>query len=132
MKKRLSFALSTLFGTGYFPKAPGTAGSLISLIPIFFTCFYLGRFGLIAVTAVIFAAGIAAVRETLKYTKHDPGFIVIDEFIGQAVTFIPVADILYKNTADWWIYLVGFVFFRLFDVWKPFPIKLIDKKIRSI
>lgn len=131
MKKNLSFAVSTLLGTGYFPKAPGTAGSLVSLIPIFFVCFYLGQTGLIFLIFAAFAAGMIAVRETLKYTRHDPGFIVVDELVGQAITFIPVAEILHNNINDWWIYIAGFVFFRLFDVWKPFPIKYVDKKVIS-
>lgn len=131
MKKQLSFTVATLFGTGYFPVAPGTAGSLASLPIIFLTCYYFGLTGLILLIVFSFLIGFLSTKEVLKYTKHDPSFIVIDEFIGQSITFIFVANILKHDLSVWWIYLVGFVFFRLFDVWKPFPIRAIDKKVTN-
>ncbi|GAB1401599.1 phosphatidylglycerophosphatase A [Elusimicrobiota bacterium] len=129
MKKQLSFTVATLFGTGYFPVAPGTAGSLVSLPVIFLTCYYFGLTGLFLLIIFSVFAGLLTTKEVLKYTKHDPSFIVVDEFIGQSLTFIFVANILKNDLSVWWIYLVGFVFFRLFDVWKPFPIRTIDKKV---
>ena len=131
MKKQLSFAITTLFGTGYFPIAPGTAGSLVSLPIIFLTCYYFGLTGLVLLIIFSLFIGLLTTKEVLKYTKHDPSFIVIDEFIGQSITFIFVANILKHDLSVWWIYLVGFVFFRLFDVWKPFPIRNIDKKVTN-
>lgn len=131
MKKQHAFAVSTLFGAGYFPIAPGTAGSLVSLPLICLICYYFGLTGLILAIIISFLTGLSAVKEVLKYTKHDPSFIVIDEFIGQAITFIPVAYILKNDLSNWWIYPVGFMFFRMFDVWKPFPIRYIDKKMTS-
>ncbi|MDD5020940.1 MAG: phosphatidylglycerophosphatase A [Endomicrobiaceae bacterium] len=131
MKKQLSFAIATLFGTGYCPVAPGTAGSLVSLPIIFLTCYYFGLPGLFSLIIFSFIMGFVSTREVLKYTKHDPSFIVIDELIGQSITFISVANILKHDLSIWWVYLAAFVFFRLFDVWKPFPIRHIDKKVTN-
>jgi len=127
MKKNLAFLISTLFGTGYFPKAPGTAGSFVSLPVIFFVCFYFGFLGLLILIVTAYILAVISIKEVLKYTKHDPGFVVIDELIGQSVSFLFVANYLKNNTENLWIYIVGFLFFRLFDVKKPFPVGYIDK-----
>jgi phosphatidylglycerophosphatase A len=131
MKKQLSFSIATLFGTGYCPVAPGTAGSLASLPIIFLICYFFGLPGLLLLIIFSFIMGFISTREVLKYTKHDPSFIVIDEFIGQSITFIFVANTLKHDVSNLWIYLIAFVFFRLFDVWKPFPIRQIDKKVTN-
>ncbi len=57
---------------------------------------------------------------------HDDGRIVWDEFAGQSITFLPL---LYLNEMSWMWALVGFALFRLFDVWKPWPIRVIDRQI---
>jgi phosphatidylglycerophosphatase A len=64
------------------------------------------------------------------YTKHDPSFVVIDEFIGQAVTFLLIADKL-KQFNGIIIYIIGFILFRIFDIIKPFPVSYADKKINN-
>lgn len=130
MKKKTALILSTLFFAGYFPKAPGTFGSFISLFLIALIVFYFGCIGLISLIIISFLLAMFAVTETLKYTKHDPSFIVIDELIGQAVTFIFVSNFL-KGNNSLIIYLFGFIFFRLFDVLKPFPVSFADQKIRN-
>ena len=126
--EKLSFLISTLFGTGYCPKAPGTAGSFVSLPIIFLVCFYFGFRGLLILIIVSYLLAFFSIKEVLKYTKHDPGFVVIDEFIGQAISFLFISGYLKNNTESLWIYIVGFLFFRFFDVKKPFPVGYIDKK----
>lgn len=128
MKKKISFLLSTLFGTGYCPKAPGTVGSLVSLPVIFLVCFNFGFNGLLILILIAYIIAFVSIKEVLKYTKHDPGFVVIDEFIGQAISFLFIANHLKNNTENLWIYIAGFLLFRLFDVTKPFPVGYIDKK----
>ena len=130
MKKNIAFFLSTLFYSGYFPKAPGTFGSFISLPIIFIVCYNFGLFGLILTILISFIIALFAVKKVLSYTEHDPSFVVIDEFIGQAVTFLFVADIL-KNKYNVVMYVIGFILFRIFDVWKPFPVSYADKKIKN-
>ena len=128
--KKIAFFLSTLFYFGYFPNAPGTIGSLVSLPIIFLVCNSFGLKGLILTIIIGFIISWICIKEVLKYTTHDPSFIVIDEFIGQAVTFLLVADNL-KNNTNIIPYVIGFILFRIFDVAKPFPIGYADKKIRN-
>ena len=130
MKKKIALLLSTLFYSGFFPKAPGTFGSFVSLFIIAIIIYYFGFIGLSLLIIISFILAMFSVTETLKYTKHDPSFIVIDELIGQAVTFMFVSNFL-KNNNSLIIYLFGFVFFRLFDVLKTFPVCYADKKIRN-
>ena len=129
MNPNLSLLVATLFGTGYFPKAPGTAGSFVSLPVIFLVCFYFGLKGLLFLIIGGYIIALISIHEVLKLTKHDPGFVVIDEFIGQSVSFLFIANYLKNNTDNLWLYIMGFLFFRLFDVKKPFPVGYIDKNI---
>ncbi len=130
MTKKAAFLISTLFYSGYFPKAPGTFGSLVSLPVIFVICYNFGLYGLILTILVSFVIAFFAVKKVLHYTEHDPSFIVIDEFIGQSVTFLFVADKL-RDDYNWMLYFIGFVLFRIFDVTKPFPVSYADKKIKN-
>ena len=91
--KKFSFFISTLCYIGFFPKAPGTAGSLVSLPVIFFICYKFGLVGLVFTIIISFFVALLSVKKVLLYTKHDPSFVVIDEFIGQAVTFLFIAEI---------------------------------------
>ena len=128
--KKISFFISTLFYFGYFPKAPGTIGSFVSLPVIFFICNKFGLQGLILTIIISFVISLFCIKEVLKYTKHDPSFVVIDEFVGQSVTFLLIADTL-KNNTSLVPYIIGFILFRIFDVIKPFPVDYADKKIKN-
>lgn len=128
--KNLAFFISTLFYCGYFPKAPGTIGSLVSLPIIFFINYNFGFTGLVITIVVSFIVAMFTVEKVLKYTAHDPSFVVIDEFIGQAVTFLLIADRL-KYSKSVIPYIIGFILFRLFDITKPFPVSYADKKIKN-
>jgi len=121
-RERAVLFLATGFFIGTVPFAPGTFGSIIGL-PI---CFLISRLDiLIAVICtilfILFAIWMAAVAEkALK--KKDAGEIVIDEIAGLIVTFIGIPFTL-KTV------IVGFIIFRAFDILKPFPIRLIEKKV---
>lgn len=128
--KKLAFFISTLCYTGYFPKAPGTFGSLVSLPVIFVINYNFGFLGLFFITLIVFIISIFAVKKVLSYTEHDPSFIVIDEFIGQSMTFLLVADSLKHNTKVY-PYIIGFILFRIFDITKPFPVSYADKKMKN-
>src|SRR5687768_1705232 len=133
------FALAvTTFGVGYLPLAPGTWGSMVGvgiylLFGIFKVSVFTG-FGskgwneaqiaawIHAVNLVLFLLfcllGIwAASRATKLFKNKDPQQAVVDEVIGQLITFlfIPFAS-------AWYFVLAGFLLFRLFDIWKPYPI----------
>ena len=114
------------FGSGLAPKAPGTFGSAFALlfVPIWLA---------IGLPATIFAIiamsliGIYICDRTAKVMNvHDDGRIVWDEFAGQSITFLPI---LYLGQMNWLWLLIGFALFRLFDVWKPWPIRAIDRQV---
>ena len=120
-------------GVGFCPIASGTAGSFVTL-PLAFALAYYGGLGAILLAAVIvFFLGVIASKEVLKYTKHDPSLIVIDEVAGQLTYFVLVAPQLYHNSS--WqagsIYIIGFALFRLFDITKPSIVGWADKKIEN-
>ncbi len=115
-------AIATGLYSGKLPKAPGTWGSLFALLP----CFLLRGLGIteyLIVTAIIFIVGTVAAGAAEKIMdKPDPGSIVIDEIAGIFITFIAMPA---PNSPLCW--LLGFVFFRLFDIVKPFPVSWFDQ-----
>ena len=116
--------LATGFASGLSPKAPGTAGSLAA-VPF---CYLLGLASLplkATIIVVAFAIGVYACQKaTDAIGIDDHGGIVWDEFVGM---FITVACL--PNTLAWLI--AGFVVFRIFDIWKPWPIGPIDAKLKG-
>ena len=120
MYKKFSYFVATMFGVGYCPFASGTAGSLATLPFAFAAAYYGGTVGIAAAAVVVFFAGTLATKEVLKYTKHDPSIVVIDETAGQLFTFVAVADQLN---------LFGFGLFRVFDITKPQPARWADSKV---
>lgn len=131
MYKKVSFCLASFFGAGYFPFASGTFGSLVTLPFAFCAAYYYGYNGILFLTIISFIIGWIASVEVLKYTKHDPSLIVIDEVCGQSLTFLPLATAMKGNSQVLVVLLAGFVLFRLFDITKPFPVGWIDKKVRN-
>jgi phosphatidylglycerophosphatase A len=114
--------LATGLYVGRIPFAPGTFGSLLGL-PI---CLLLAEFKLkqaIACTVlfIFFAVWISNAAERLL-KRTDPACIVIDEVAGMAVTLIGLPFNL--TTA-----VCGFIFFRILDILKPFPIRILDKRV---
>lgn len=133
MHKKLAYFQATMAGVGYCPFASGTAGSLATLPFAFILAYYFGVWGIILGSIVVFFAGTAATKEVLKYTKHDPSIVVIDEMAGQLLSFVLVADKLYSNTnlGAFILYALGFGLFRLFDIIKPQPAKWADSELVS-
>lgn len=114
------------FGSGLLPKAPGTFGSAFALlfIPIWI---YLGFIGSVIAIILMSLVGIYICGKTANIMGvHDDGRIVWDEFAGQSITFLPL---IYFGQMNWIWVLVGFGLFRLFDVWKPWPISVIDRQV---
>jgi phosphatidylglycerophosphatase A len=110
------------FGSGLAPKAPGTAGTLAA-VPLYL---WLSQFSqsvyLAAVVLVAFAGVWICGRASARLGGHDHPGIVWDEFAGYLVTMIPASG-------SWISLLAGFILFRLFDIWKPWPISVADKSI---
>ena len=126
IRKKASIALATC-GVGYLPLAPGTWGSILAVLG------YLGYYQLLqyleiaekhwmpltAALLIIFCIiGIKASKIAADAMgEKDPGRIVVDEVMGQWITFAFI-----PFTTNWKLILGGFLLFRLFDIWKPFPI----------
>ena len=130
-----SHIFATLFGVGLLPFAPGTWGSLFGLILFFYTNIYLSinvqLFYLFLLVIILFAILVCffATKE-LGDNEKDQKSIVIDELAGVWIAFIPVSGIVMMQ--DFLTYSVlAFLLFRVFDIWKPYPIGFIDKKIKN-
>ena len=109
-------------GSGLAPKAPGTAGTLASL-PFFYFMSFLNINTYLIVLSIVIIFGIWLCGKTSSdLGVHDHPGIVWDEFAGMFVTMIAVP-------VTWISVLAGFLLFRLFDIWKPWPIGLLDKRI---
>jgi phosphatidylglycerophosphatase A len=120
---RLAIAIATAGGAGFAPKAPGTAGSLVGVL------LYLIIEGLHAGAyyphAIIFflIVGIWASSRVEHLYGHDSQRIVIDEVVGQMITFVPAAGRFHLSA----LYIaIGFGLFRLFDIVKPFPVRRLE------
>ncbi|MBZ5632772.1 MAG: phosphatidylglycerophosphatase A [Acidobacteriia bacterium] len=120
----LARLLGTFFYFGYFPKGPGTAGSLGALAIASALHTYLGTsgacialFGALLIAPSIWAAG----RMAKDTGSKDPQIVVIDEVVGQ---WIALAG---ASTLNWKSWLAAFALFRLFDIWKPPPVRQLEK-----
>ena len=109
-------------GSGLAPKAPGTAGTLAA-IPLYLVLSQFSRPVYLIGLVVIVLAGIwICGRASAKLGSHDHPGIVWDEFAGYLLTMLPAGGGPVSI-------LAGFVLFRLFDIWKPWPISLADRKV---
>ena len=110
--------------SGYLPKAPGTWGSLVGLV-LFLLLHNLSLEIYLAVVTGIFIIGTFAAGEAEKIMdRQDPGLVVIDEIVGMLITMIAIP-------ATPLAMVLGFVLFRIFDIWKPFPIGFVDQRFHG-
>lgn len=112
-------------GSGAAPYAPGTFGTLAA-IPIYLllTQFLSWTvYGLVVV--VMFAFGVWLCNRTERdIGVHDHSGIVWDEFVGYLVT-------MFYAPAGWLWVIAGFFLFRLFDIWKPFPVRQVERRYQK-
>ena len=123
----------SFLGSGYLKPAPGTWGSLAAVPAGLFLIMLGGPLLLTVAAALIYFAGVTAVRiENETSGTHDPGWIVIDEVVGQWIALLPVAIGAWRTDlsplALWPGIVSAFLFFRLFDIWKPGPIGKADAR----
>ncbi len=115
------------FGAGCVPKMPGTIGTLVGVLfylpLVYLSSVYSSWPVYIVVTIALFLLGIWLCEVTANHLGvHDHGGIVWDEIVGFLITMTMVPP-------DWRFVLLGFVLFRLFDIWKPWPISWLDRKV---
>jgi phosphatidylglycerophosphatase A len=124
LKQRLALALATCFGIGDLPKAPGTWASLVALPFAWLIQSALGMFALLAASLIVFFVGWWASSVYVAWIgAEDPAPVVIDEIAGQWLTLV-LAD-----PQRWWLWLLGFAVFRLFDIVKPWPVSWADRNV---
>ena len=139
-KPHISILLATWFGLGNLPKAPGTWGSLggaalailmayvnfrshatIASHPEknFWTAGLQVTYAELAIALMIAIIGVIVADRATRYAQiEDPHWVVIDEVSGQLITYYLFFWVLPLNWKSW---LLGFILFRIFDIWKPFP-----------
>ncbi len=124
------YMMATWFWTGLFPKAPGTAGSIAAL-PFSFIIFeysdFFGFNGTIMLGIAVVIITLVGLRSSRIYMERtgqsDPGPIVIDEVAGQWLTCMVITD--HHEIGQ---FLLALLAFRLFDIMKPWPISIFDKR----
>ncbi len=116
--------LSLGFGSGLFPVAPGTAGTLAA-IPLYLLLARLDLSAYLAVTVLLFAVGVYLCELTSRELGgQDHPAIVWDEIVGYLITMIAA-----PSKIEWLV--AGFLLFRLFDILKPWPIRVLDRRIKG-
>tara|TARA_Y100000591_G_scaffold300890_1_gene294721 strand:- start:211 stop:702 length:492 start_codon:yes stop_codon:yes gene_type:complete len=136
--KKINILLSTFFGCGYLTKFPGTVSSLVTTLLAYIVYEVLDytnlKFSIIVFIFLLFYS-FYAVRDTEKQFKNkDPNEIVIDEVLGQSM---PLILLLYLNKTNQITisieiyYFLSFIFFRFFDILKPFPVNYFDKNYKN-
>ncbi len=114
--------IATGFGSGFSPRAPGTVGTIAALLP----WWWLRELPLpyyLAAIVIAFAIGVWASSWVVQRSGvSDPQVVVWDEFVGVWIALIAAP-------IGWPWMLAGFALFRLFDIWKPWPVSWADEKV---
>lgn len=121
--KYLSRTIATVFFVGYIPFASGTFGTLAGVVAIWLL--HLENFHIVVIAGIGMLIGIVSAHIAEKdFNEKDSKYIVIDEFVGYfiSIAFLPL-------TAGY--LAAAFFLFRFFDVWKPFPIRNIEKTVNG-
>ncbi|XWN38587.1 MAG: phosphatidylglycerophosphatase A [Balneola sp.] len=124
--KSLKLFIGSGFGSGLLPFAPGTWGSLLALLPIYFL---MKTGNIYLVPLFVFISSLLSLWVTsacVEQWGEDPGKLVMDEWAGQALTFISISSVGVLDS-DLMILAFGFILFRIFDILKPLGINKLQK-----
>ncbi len=122
--------IATWFGCGRLPAMPGTWGSLAALVCAWPLIAWGGTIGLPLAAAAVFALGCwAAGRYEAALGRKDPGEVVVDEVAGQWIALLPLVLWSWPDGTLLFAAAGSFLLFRLFDIWKPWPIGSLDRKL---
>lgn len=124
-QKKVVHVLASGLYAGHSPKAPGTIGTLVAL-PLVYMFNWTGNLGYLLLTMVMLCLGIlvSQLYQDQMGSQHDRQEIVIDEIVGLLITMalVPIT---------WQTMVLGFLLFRILDIWKPGPIGLLDQKVKG-
>ena len=129
MNKIISI-FTTLFGIGYSPIAPGTIGSIFSIIFLYFLIKFVSYSFLVIIFLIIFFTSLKLIEKySILLKSHDSSTIVIDEFLGIFLIILFYDYLKFAN--DFIMFLLILILFRFFDILKIFPINWVDKNIKN-
>ena len=137
MIKNFNFLFITIFGVGKIKVMPGTFGSLVTIIILYilFHTFEIPSNFILLGLVIIFIYSFFAITNYIKNIEgKDPREIVIDELIGQSIPIYlyEISHGTEKSSKEAFIfYLICFVLFRFFDIYKPFPVSFFDKNYKN-
>ena len=121
--------LSTLYFVGKISPIPGTLGSLIGMVVGIFLLYYSSLLIFLSILILLFIISYFSISSYTidpKSSGHDPAEVIIDEFLGQLISMIPIFT-LAQGIKSLLVYgLISFVLFRFFDIIKPWPISYFD------
>ena len=133
MIKKFNLLILTFCKVGIIKYAPGTIASIITCLLFLLLINFFNISILFLFTLIIFCYSFIAINNSFnEFDSEDPQEIVIDEVIGQMLTLlaIPIYETLYPLPKIY--YCIGaFLLFRLFDIWKPYPISYVDNNIKG-
>ena len=136
--KKINILISTFFGYGYLTKMPGTLTSTVTTIFIYIAYEYLGytnlKFSIIFFILLLFYSFYAVKDSESEFKDKDPKQIVIDEVLGQSMPLILLLYLDQNNQLSIKIeiyYVLSLIFFRFFDILKPFPVSYFDKNFKN-
>ena len=133
MIKKFNLFFCTLINVGKIKFAPGTIASLITCLFFLLSINVFDILILFFCTIVIFCYSFVAINSSFdSFNTNDPPEIVVDEVVGQMLPLlaIPIYETLYLAPKEYYC-IAAFVLFRLFDIWKPFPISYIDNNTKG-
>jgi phosphatidylglycerophosphatase A len=124
LRRTPAFWIASGFGAGLSPKAPGTVGTLVAILP-WLLLRELPLVAYLAAVLAVFVLGVWAAQRVIDILgAEDPGVVVIDEWIGLWITLLLVPP-------GWLWLLAGVVLFRLFDILKPWPVSWADRRLHG-
>lgn len=130
-KERLAYWLAVWFGVGLLPFAPGTWGSLVALFMGFAILKFWGVAALVYGIVILFVIGTwaASLHQEIR-NRHDQSEVVIDEVAGQWIALLPLG---FFTVTQWEAVdlLLAFLLFRAFDIFKPWPIDIMDLRLKG-
>ena len=119
--ERIVELIATGFYAGKFRSAPGTWGTFVGLLLFLPVAGHRIAFWILFAVILIVSVPVSSIMEKLLHLK-DPQCVVIDEIAGYFVTMAAIPLAALPSSRTFVFCIIGFAFFRLFDIWKPFPI----------
>ena len=133
MTKKFNLFFLTFFMIGKIKYAPGTFASLITCFVFMLLNSFTSITFIFLILLIFFLYSLVAINYSFEdFRSDDPQEIVMDEVVGQMLplTAIPIYETLYPLPVIYYC-ISSFLLFRLFDIWKPFPINYVDENIKS-